>query len=110
MNDDTKYIKTLTIQQAVNLGFKVYRFGIRRYLPVETPRDISSADVHDIISDQFDPDWEVPGDTQEGYFTQLIQDTRGLLGPQDNKYLVRAHYSHNDGIQDWQTWMVVQIG
>jgi len=109
-------MKTLTIDEAKNLGFRTVRCGLNHYLPVRLPSAVSDQDgMQELIADQFDPHFE-PGatkspyrDREEGYFVQVVEDTRGRFGVAGTLYIVRAHYSENDGVQDWDVYGAVKV-
>lgn len=106
-------MKTLSLQEAEKIGFTVIKFGLDRYLPVALPREVAFQDAASIIADQFNPRFEAgsttDGDREEGYFTQVIEDTRGSLGLPGTVYIVRANYTRNDGIQDWELFGAVKL-
>jgi hypothetical protein len=106
-------MKTLSIEEAKKAGFRVCRYGLSSYLPVALPREVVIQDFQDLISSQFDPSFEAgaitTGERTEGYFTQVIEDVHGRFGIAGTLYIVRANYSENDGVQDWDVYGAVKI-
>ena len=102
-------MKTLSIAAAVEAGFKTHRYGSGSYVAVALPREFRNQDFQSVTAEQFDPEFEVPG-AEEGYFTQVVEDARGQFGLRGTLYVVRAEYTHNDGIQDWDVYGAVKVG
>lgn len=100
-------MKTLSISEACKAGFVVVNYGSRYFIPVALPREVAMQDFQSVIAEQFDPRFEGEGD--EGYFVQAIEDVRGQFGLRGTIYIVRAHYSHNDGVQDWTAYGAVEV-
>jgi len=107
-------MKTLTFDEAKNRGFQTVRYGQDHYLPVSLPSAVSNQEGFDsLIADQFDPSFEAGaltrGERTEGYFTQVVEDTRGRYGLPGTLFIVRAEYTENDGIQDWDVYGAVKV-
>jgi hypothetical protein len=103
--------KALPMDEAIRRGYRAVRYGMRYYIPVALPE--SRFCDSDLISDQYDPQWEDPAnaskDDPEGYAVQVVEDVHGRIGLPGMKYVVRYHYSPNDGVQDWDFYGALEV-
>jgi len=100
-------MKTITTMEAAEAGLTIVRSGMYYYVacPLPSGFDYSSPACHNLMLEQFEPKFETKEEEKvgEGYCVFVLHDWQGNCGLPDTRYIVRCHYSHNDGCQDW-TW------
>jgi hypothetical protein len=113
-------LKTMTMTDALKMGYSTVRAGFHHYIPVALPRDavmalFSSPAVQDALYSQFsgvtqpDPGKHpsAPDDERNGRFIQTIQ--VNYMPPGHDRFIVSGYYSEQNGIEEWDIYGAVEV-
>lgn len=103
-------IKAMSIKEAAQHGYPVFRWAFSSFIPVGLPKEVATHEgLYEALLEQFDPRFEGDNDVREGRFTQMIQDTRGEAGLAGAKYIVVGDYSEQGGIEVWKAYGALEV-